>query len=253
MQGQPNSPFGRELRYWRQHRGLSQLDLAVTASSTSRHISFLESGRSRPSATMVDRLCEALEIPVRERNQVFLAAGIAAPYLDGGEEDASSAPFRFALESMLANHDPFPGLAMDRDWNVVLVNRAARSMLGEGNHNLARLLFDGPLGNMVLNWEAMAWATFGRLRADATRYPESTVLSELRGLAETSLRGKKRPSAVGSDLVLCPTFMINGVAVPTVTVTARFGAARSVLADETWLELIFPETEAGQALFRGLA
>ena len=118
------SPFGRELRYWRGQRGLSQLDLAEMSASTSRHISFLESGRSRPSAVMVERLCEALAVAVRERNALFESAGLAAAYDEIPLEDPELAPYRFAITSILERHDPFPGFAFDPGWNIVLANPA---------------------------------------------------------------------------------------------------------------------------------
>ena len=95
---------------------MSQLQLAVDADSTSRHISFLETGRSRPSAGMVDRLCDALQIPVRERNGLFEGAGISAPYENGSIEDPNLGPFRFAIDVMLDKHLPFPGFVLDRNW-----------------------------------------------------------------------------------------------------------------------------------------
>lgn len=170
------SPFGRELRYWRRHRGLSQLELSATADSTSRHISFLETGRSRPSATMVDRLCETLNVPISDRNLLFEAAGFTAPYRSDTIDDPNLEPFRFAIESMLSQHMPFPAFATDRTWNIVLTNPTAEKLLGHEERNTARLLFGGPWRAMIENWPAAAWAALARLRDDASNYPDNESL-----------------------------------------------------------------------------
>ena len=120
---------------------MSQFQLAVTADSTSRHISFLETGRSRPSAGMVDRLCDALQVPIRERNTLFEGAGFSAPYANGAIEDPNLGTFQFALDAMLNKHMPFPAFVLDRDWNVVLANPSANAMLEPGERNLVRMMF----------------------------------------------------------------------------------------------------------------
>ena len=122
---------------------MSQLHLAIAADSTSRHISFIETGRSRPSAGMVDRLCDALEFPVRERNRLFEGAGISAPYENGSIEDPNLGTFRFALDAMLHKHMPFPAFVLDRNWNVVLANPSATAMLDPDERNMVRMMFGG--------------------------------------------------------------------------------------------------------------
>lgn len=247
------SPFGRELRYWRGQRGLSQLDLAEMSASTSRHISFLESGRSRPSAVMVERLCEAMAVPVRERNALFEAAGLAAAYDEIPLDDPELAPYRFAITSILERHDPFPGFAFDLGWNIVLANPAAEAMmLGGGERNLARLMFEGPFRAMMANWETMAWATLARLRHDAAMRPHDRALASLVEMATRALAGIPRPATVGRDLVLCPVLIVGGRTVSTVTVTARFGAPRTTSTDELQVDLIFPETDEGRAILESL-
>src|SRR5262245_30149731 len=107
------SPFGLQLRRWRQHRGLSQLGLASRVASTSRHVSFLETGRSRPNRPMVLRLCEALDVPLRERNALLHAAGLPAAYPQRDLAGPDLAPYRRAIERMLTAHQPFPAMVVD--------------------------------------------------------------------------------------------------------------------------------------------
>ncbi len=232
---------------------MSQLELAIEADSTSRHVSFLETGRSRPSAGMVDRLCDALQIPVRERNGLFEGAGISAPYETGSIEDPNFGPFRFAIDAMLDKHMPFPAFVLDRNWNVVLANPSAAAMIDAGEPNMVRMMFGGTLQPMIENWDAVAWNGLARLRQDASNHPDSEELAELVEHARSSVAGTPRPSSVGSSLVACPHFRMNGTIVPTITITAQFTAARTAATDELRIQLVFPETEAGKELFTQLA
>ncbi|WP_369638204.1 helix-turn-helix domain-containing protein, partial [Nocardia sp. JMUB6875] len=115
---------GALLRDWRQRRRLSQLDLALAADTSARHLSYVETGRSSPSRAMILRLCETLEVPLRERNTMLLAAGYAPEYRESGLDDPDLAAVRSTLDAILSAHEPFPAVVVDRHWNVVLSNRA---------------------------------------------------------------------------------------------------------------------------------
>src|SRR5438128_3964732 len=115
--------FGDYLRHWRQHRRLSQLDLAQEADISTRHLSFVETGRSAPSREMVLRLAERLDVPLRERNALLVAAGYAPMYRERPLDDPALAPARQAVEALLKSHEPHPALAVDRHWNLVAANR----------------------------------------------------------------------------------------------------------------------------------
>lgn len=120
---------GELIRYWRTHRRLSQLDCALDAEVSQRHLSFIESGRSVPSRAMVHRLAEQLEVPLRERNALLVAAGYAPTYAIRSLDDPSMEPVRRAVALVLAGHDPYPALAVDRHWNLVSANAAANGLL----------------------------------------------------------------------------------------------------------------------------
>jgi transcriptional regulator with XRE-family HTH domain len=127
----PAGQVGGLLRDWRQRRRLSQLDLAVQADVSTRHLSFVETGRSKPSRELVLHLAEHLEVPLRQRNALLLAAGYAPAY-PGRPLDASElAPVRRALDRLLAGHHPFPAIVVDHRWDLVTANDAAFSVLAE--------------------------------------------------------------------------------------------------------------------------
>jgi transcriptional regulator with XRE-family HTH domain len=177
-------PIGDMLRRWRAARHLSQLDLALEAEVSARHLSFIETGRAQPSRQMVLLLSSALDVPLRERNALLNAAGFAPAYRETGLDDPPMAEVRQALEMILRQHEPFPSVVLDRAWNMVMVNgayaRFLALLLGPRGRlppfrvleaprlNAVRLLFepDG-LKAAIGNWEAVARAILVRLQREA--------------------------------------------------------------------------------------
>jgi transcriptional regulator with XRE-family HTH domain len=125
----PEARVGPLLRQWRQRRRLSQLDLALDAGVSARHLSFVETGRSKPSAQMVLHLAEQLEVPLRERNAMLLAAGYAPAYDERALDAPDMTPVRDALQLVLDGHDPHPAVVVDRRWNLVAANRGLGALL----------------------------------------------------------------------------------------------------------------------------
>jgi transcriptional regulator with XRE-family HTH domain len=125
----PGTKAGTLLKEWRLRRGRSQLDLAVDVGISPRHLSFVETGRSKPSPELLLVLAERLEVPLRERNAFLLAAGCAPRYAETSLDDAEMRRVRAALQRMLDGHDPYPGVVIDRLWNVMLSNDAARGLV----------------------------------------------------------------------------------------------------------------------------
>lgn len=125
----PSRPVGDFLREWRQRRRLSQLDLALDAEVSTRHLSFMETGRALPSRDMALRLAERLDMPLRERNALLIAAGYAPMFPEHRLDDPVLEPARKAMELVLAGHEPYPALAVDRHWNLVAANRALPPLL----------------------------------------------------------------------------------------------------------------------------
>src|SRR4051794_23785653 len=123
---------GDLLRDWRQRRRLSQLNLAVEADVSARHLSFVETGRSRPSRELVLHLAEHLNVPLRDRNSLLLAAGYAPAYRETSLDAQEMAPVRSAIDKILTGHEPYPAVVVDRRWNLVSGNRPALAILTDG-------------------------------------------------------------------------------------------------------------------------
>ena len=253
----PSAPsrFGTELQYWRRFRHLSQLNLAAAAQTTTRHLSFLETGRSRPSREMVERLGDALNLPLRARNHLLESAGFAAAYGETPLVAADLAPFRAVVERMLSQHAPFPAFVVDRHWNIVEANPAAHAFLaGSPERNVAKLTYAGPWRDLIDNWAVIAWAGVQRLHDDLQRHPDDPVLRGLMDLALGAVRNVPRThDDAGGERVLCPHFRVGEQVVRTLGVVAQFGSPRDVTLDELRVELIYPADAAAEEFFRQAA
>lgn len=168
--------IGELLRHWRGVRSLSQLALALEAETTARHVSFIETGRSQPSRAMVLRLARVLDVPVRERNQLLHAAGYAPVYSEAGLEAGDAALVKAALARMLEVHEPYPAVVLDRYWNILDRNEAARAFFGwllgdragGGHGNLVLNFFDPDrLRPYIANWDEAAEALLQRVHREA--------------------------------------------------------------------------------------
>jgi transcriptional regulator with XRE-family HTH domain len=256
MSGQPGgpaSPFGARLRQWRRQRGLSQLGLAAATGSTSRHISFLETGRSRPSRHMVLRLAEALGASLREANELLHAAGLPAAYQQAELASQDLAPYRAAIERLLAAHEPYPAMVLDARYTVVAANRACAALFGPqvaGSSFVRDALADPATAQTIVNWPEVAWAGLDRLRQDARRSPFDTELRSLISLAEAALEGVRRPPPAEGGFMVCPWFRIGGTVVRTIAMTARFDHIAEVTLDELRVELMYPLDDDAEHFFR---
>jgi transcriptional regulator with XRE-family HTH domain len=256
-------PFPALLRAWRRRRRLSQLELALASGVSQRHLSFLESGRARPSRSMILRLGETLEVPLRERNDWLVAAGFAPVFRARPLDDPQMRQVMEAVRRMLANHEPFPAVAIDRAWNVRLANRAFErlvALLGEdvwariggAQRNLMRLVFH-PRGIRphVANWQAIAPLLWHRARreADALGGQETrAVLEELAGHQDAAMLG------AAEEIALVPVLPLEiekeGLRLSLFTVIATFGTAQDVTADELRIETFFAADEDTERRFR---
>lgn len=258
-------PFGDHLRHWRQHRRLSQLDLAHEADISTRHLSFVETGRSVPSREMVLRLAERLDIPLRERNALLVAAGYAPMYRERPLADPALDSARKAVELILNSHEPCPALAVDRHWNLVAANAmvphllagADASLLQPGATNVLRLsLHPKGLAPGIVN--IVQWRThiFERLRQQITATADpalAALLEELRaypvpaGADTTHLEGEHLGVAMPLQF-RTPAGVLSFISTTTV-----FGTAVDVTLQELALETFFPADEATMQALRALA
>jgi transcriptional regulator with XRE-family HTH domain len=249
-------------------RGLSQLALAQDVETTTRHLSYVENGRSRPGRDLVLRLAQALDLPLRSRNELLGAAGLAAEFPENEIQGALLAPYRRAVLGVMDSVNPFPAFAVDGAFNLREANRAARLMLAGardtadpsptegGQHNLVdAFLAPGPGRAQIANFPEVAWSWHARLlRASAGRASESQASIALRKRVEGYLRNVPRPPFDGTgDPVICPTFRIGGQLVRTIGMTMRFGPSREVTLDELTVDLLYPRDAEAEAFFHALA
>jgi transcriptional regulator with XRE-family HTH domain len=253
----PASPAGELLRHWRRVRRLSQLALAAEARTTQRHVSFIESGRSQPSREMLLRLARILDVPIRERNQLLLAAGYAPLYRDSGLAGEQAAQVRAALERMLAAHEPYPAVVMDRHWDVLTTNSAAGAFFGwllgdreiEQPPNVVRLIFDPDgLRPHIANWDAAAEAVLQRVHREAVGgVPDHETLALLeRVLSYPGVPPDWRsPDFRSPPVPVVPVeFEKDGLRLSYFSAVTTLGTPQDALLQEIRLESMFPADEA---------
>lgn len=258
------SGLGDLLRHWRRVRGTSQLQLAIDAMTTSRYVSFVETGRAQPSRQMVVPLATALNVPLRERNGLLLAAGYAPLYASGALDAPERERLQAALSSMLEQHEPFPAVVMDRAWNVLQANGGAQRLFGglaapeplpEPANVLELIVAPGPVRDAVMNWDTVVPALFERCRREAV----GGILDAETTTRHTRLRARPEVAAVLGDPVAAPA------SVPVLDVRFRFGAAElsffsvvstigtpsDVTAQELRVEAFFPADDTTRAAWTG--
>jgi transcriptional regulator with XRE-family HTH domain len=250
---------GDLLRDWRQRRRLSQLDLAVEAEVSARHLSFVETGRSKPSRELLLHLAEHLDVPLRERNALLLAAGYAPVYRATPIDASSMAPVRDALDKILAGHEPYPAVIVDRRWDLVSANAAALTILADG---VAPDLLAAPANALRVSVHpdglAPRIANLAEYSAHLmTRLHRQLVLSgdealdalyeELRGYPGVAERAS---SAVDpADLLFVPLRLRrpDGPDLTFFSTLATFGTALDITLSELAIESFFPGDEATAA------
>lgn len=260
-----SAAFGRLLRECRRTRRLSQLDLALNAEVSQRHLSFLESGRARPSRDMVVLLAQAMDLPLDTRNRLLNAAGFAQLYPRRPLDAGAMLPVRMALERMLAAHEPFPAVVVDRAWNLVMSNRAAPrlfDLLGGlepmsarvGGANLLRLtLHPEGLRPFIANFEEMAVPLLARTAREAAEHPAlDALLQEVLRYPGLPARSRVVDWAAPMLPVLPTRFVVGGIELSMISTLTSFGTPLDETADELRIENLFPADEASEALMRRL-
>ncbi|WP_333678357.1 helix-turn-helix transcriptional regulator [Dyella sp.] len=263
----PSHDLGAILRHWREIRGASQLGLALEAGMSQRHLSFIESGRSVPSRQALASIVQSLEVPLRERNAVFLAAGYAPVYSEAPWNAAEMRGITRALDRMLRQHNPYPAMVMDRYWNVLAANESSPRFFGSfidmpartGPRNMLHLIFD-PAGMrpFVVDWETVARSLVQRVYREAIGrvLDEQTqaLLDELFAYpgvdASWRLHGSVGPSP---NLPMIPMgFKKNGKVFRYFSLITTVGAPQSIAAQELRIESMFPSDEETEALHEKL-
>lgn len=247
--------FGRYLKQWRRQRGLSQLELAVRADVSQRHVSFIESGRSRPRENVVHKVAEALDVPLRDRNILLEAAGLAPIYPEVQLSDEAAAPFRNAISLMLESHEPYPAYVVNHWWELIDANAAGRRFfpqLADGPISLVdAFLGPGPIREMTVNFSAVGWMFLRRMRREVADSGPDERLQVLLARAEAYMKDVPADTEnPGAELVICPHLRIGDQVIKTVAMVARFGTAREITLGELRVELVFPRDGEAEAFFR---
>ncbi len=249
--------FGDILKEWRGIRRISQLDLSLEADTSSRHVSFLESGRSKPSRTMILKLAEALQMPRAAVNNALLAAGYAPVFPDLPQDHEALAPVHAAIETMLQNHMPYPGVVVDRHWDVVNANMAALQMFaaaglhGVGNM-IEMLIVDDAESSIITNWPELASLALARLKTENLHCGGNPRLQKM----FADLAGHDRFE--GEDLssidlyapVIPMKLRIGDTELSLFSTIARFGTVQDITLSDFSIELIFPVDEITRQWFR---
>lgn len=254
------APVGDLLRDWRQRRRRSQMDLALEVGVSPRHLSFVETGRSRPSPEMVLAVARHLEVPLREQNALLLAAGYAPRYRETAIDDESMSRVRTSLQRLLDAHDPYPGVVIDRQWDVVLANAAAwrltegvpGTLLGPPLNVFRICLHRDGLASRTRNFPEWAGylldqiertvrltgdARLARIQEEVLAYPNVAALPS-------------RPVEEDPPLLVPVVLDWGGTDVAMFTTLTTFGTPRDVTLDELAVELFFPADDAAEAVLR---
>ena len=259
---------GTLLRQWRARRRLSQLDLAVEAGVSSRHLSFVETGRAQPSREMVLLLARALDVPLRDRNALLTAAGYAPIYRETPLAAPAMAHVRRALDFILRQQEPYPALVLDRHWNVLAVNEGsarvqaifldATRVAALGAPNAMRLMFHpDAFRPHIVNWEATAASLIQWLHRDAASgfgdAETRALLDELLSYPDVPRQWRTLDLDASTAPFLPIEFRKGELHLRYFTTLTTLGTPHDITAQELRIEAFFPADEATEAATRRLS
>ena len=257
--------FGRLLRQWRTTRHLSQLALATQAGISTRHLSFLETGRAQPSREMVQLLTGMLDVPLGERNALLVSAGYAPIYGERPLAAPELEPVRRALQFILRQQEPFPAFVLDGQWNIVMRNDASRRIFGlfkgpghdEQSVNVMRTVFDpGRLRGFITNWEDVAQCLMHSLHREVATTGNEAVMrlrDELLAYPDVPSRWAE-PEGVAPMAPLVSMQMRNGdLALAFFSTITMFATPRDVTLQQLKIECFFPADAVTEQVARRLA
>jgi transcriptional regulator with XRE-family HTH domain len=259
-------PVGDLLREWRQRRRMSQLDLALEADISTRHLSFVETGRSLPSRDMVLHLAEQLDVPLRERNVLLVAAGFAPVFAERTLEDPALQTARKAVELVLAGHEPYPALAVDRHWTLVAANSAVGRLIGSADAallqppvNVLRLsLHPNGLAPRTANLPEWRAHLLSRLHRQIEVSGDPVLAGLMRELAAYPVPSRPKPIRPAGDheyagVVVPVQFETEAGTLSFFSTTTVFGTPLDITLSELALESFFPANAATAEALRQLA
>lgn len=246
--------FGAALKEWRQIRRMSQMDLAMAAGVSPRHVSFLETGRSRPSRGMVLRLCEELQVPGAGRNHLLTAAGMAPAYAQRTKGDDELKPLREAVRYMLERHAPYPALALDRHWRLEAVNGPAGLLLGAVGLKLGDSMLEALTANQAVrqsleNLAEVEQHMLSRLRTELAHFGRDPVLEA----AMQALQARAGEPGGMLPAVIPARYRMQGQVLSFFSTIAQFGTTGDLAMSELKVELMFPADEETRQVLVAMA
>ncbi|MGC4746153.1 helix-turn-helix domain-containing protein [Micromonospora sp. DT201] len=245
---------GELLRQWRQRRGLSQLDLAIAADVSARHVSLVETGKSRPSADMILRLADQLHVPLRDRNRLLLAAGFAPRYAERPLDDPALSAALDSVRRVLQAHEPYPALVFDRRWNIVLTNRALDPFLAQVAPDLLR----PPVNLVRLGLDPRGFAPLVVNLADVRAVFRSRISRQLAAAPDAELTAPyeelllpEDPTGqrVDADVVIPMILRIDGRELRLFSTITTFGTPMDITIEEIAIESYYPADPESAAYF----
>ncbi|WP_067833878.1 helix-turn-helix domain-containing protein [Nocardia lijiangensis] len=250
-------PVGELLREWRHRRKLSQLDLAIHAEVSARHVSFVETGRTIPSSAMVLHLAERLDVPLRERNRLLVAAGHAPVFRERPLDDPDLARSRESIQQVLLGHEPYPALAVDRRWNLLLANSAVKVFLEGADPqllgppiNMMRLgLHPDGLAPRLRNVEQVRGYLLPRLARQAARSGDPELHALYEELAAFGPGDEALPPDP-AEVALRIQIAHRGTELCFVNTVTTFGAAFDIMLEEIAIEAYYPADMETRRFFR---
>ncbi len=249
--------FGTELKKWRTVRRLSQLTLGVEAGVSSRHISFMESGRSKPSQEMVIHLAETLDVPKSERNRLLNAAGFASRYVTNDLSSDAMIPIRSALSWTLERHNPYPAIVLGRHWDVIETNQSARALfdlLGQTDdvNMIDWLLGDSGIRDTISNWSEVSTYLLARLKTENAFLGGDSIFEEAIEKLEPLLPNRGALIDPVPNPLVTVELTIGDQSFSMLSSIAQFGAADDFALADLKVELYFPADEPTRELFHSL-
>lgn len=255
---------GPLIRAWRDKRRLSQLALALDAGISARHLSFVETGRSRPSPELVVSLAQQLAVPLRGRNELLLAAGYAPRFSETRFDSPDMNSVQSALQRLLDAHDPYPGVALDRYWNVVLANEAAKKMVATLPRSVTQPMLNmfraglHPEGFAAMTENFDEWGRYligelERLEASTIDTTATALLDEVKAYPNVRAMGSasNRPADVASRLLVPCILSLPDARLSLFTTLATFGSPRDVTLAELTVELFYPADRSTASALEG--
>lgn len=259
--------LGRLLRHWRDIRGKSQIDLSLDTGVSQRHLSFIESGRSAPSRQTLVNIAQALDVPFRDRNELWVAAGFAPMYKEDTWSAEEMASVTRALDRVLRHHEPFPAIVMDRHWNVLMRNASAFRFFGafidlearSEPRNLLHLMFDpAALRPFIVNWNEVSKALIQRIHREAVGHTLDERMRELLMSllayddVDPVLRSVDASGAEPTLPMVPLSFQKDGHVLRYFSMVTTVGTPQTIATQELRIECMFPADEATEAAHRRL-